>query len=116
MSEVHKAARLNMTRKGTAFDTAFHEAQQVSMARPEHVCGGTAGKQEGERCGVKTFFVDTVPPMYATVLVGAASDRTDGFGFDRRRLGPRRFRLYLLSIFSRMPGLACASYRPKGEA
>lgn len=29
MSEVHKAARENMTRKGTAFDSAFHAAQQV---------------------------------------------------------------------------------------
>lgn len=29
MSEVHKAARENMARKGTAFDSAFHAAQQV---------------------------------------------------------------------------------------
>lgn len=29
MSEVHKAARENMSRKGTAFDSAFHAAQQV---------------------------------------------------------------------------------------
>jgi len=31
MSEVHKAARENMTRKGTAFDSAFHAAQQVQV-------------------------------------------------------------------------------------
>ena len=29
MTAVHDAARLNMGNKGTAFDTAFHKAQQV---------------------------------------------------------------------------------------
>lgn len=31
MSEVHKAARENMARKGTAFDSAFHAAQKVAF-------------------------------------------------------------------------------------
>lgn len=34
MAEVHKAARQNMARKGTAFDTAFQRAQQVRDPSP----------------------------------------------------------------------------------
>lgn len=33
MSVVHKAARDNMSKKGTAFDAAFHKAQQVRRVR-----------------------------------------------------------------------------------
>ena len=43
MSEVHKAARENMARKGTAFDSAFHAAQQVRLSRLPIVVGVIVG-------------------------------------------------------------------------
>ncbi|CAM9091443.1 unnamed protein product, partial [Ectocarpus sp. 6 AP-2014] len=46
MSEVHKAARDNMNRKGTAFDAAFHAAQQAKLEAKGEANKGSREKLE----------------------------------------------------------------------
>eukprot|EP00904_Undaria_pinnatifida_P006739 jgi/Undpi1/3195/HiC_scaffold_15.g06569.m1 len=55
MSEVHKAARENMARKGTAFDSAFHAAQQAKLSAKGEGNKGSREKLEPKELRSKLF-------------------------------------------------------------
>ncbi|CAM9799515.1 unnamed protein product [Pylaiella littoralis] len=55
MSEVYKAARDNMTRKGTAFDSAFHAAQQAKLEAKGEGNKGSREKLEHDELRSRLF-------------------------------------------------------------